>query len=75
MYNTNKISGTWIGKEKEHRKAYRRKTIAHVVFSGDTGFSDNAELHAFDLSLDGALLVDGTVPPLGSHVNEAVCNG
>ena len=75
MYNTNKSLDTWMGMEKEHRKFYRRKTIAHVIFSGDTGLLENVESHAFDLSLDGAFIVNGTVPPLGSHVNEAGCNG
>ncbi len=69
MDNKNKSVGTWIGKEKEHRKSYRRKTIANVVFSGNTGFLDNAESHAFDLSLDGAFIVNGSVPPLCSKVN------
>ena len=75
MYNKNKAVGTWIGKEKDHMKSYRRKTMAHIVFSGDTGFLDKEESHAFDLSLDSVSIVNGSVPPLGSHVNELVCNG
>ncbi|MFK5953819.1 MAG: PilZ domain-containing protein, partial [Desulfobacterium sp.] len=67
------IPGTWVGKEKEHRKSYRRKTIASVAFL-DQGSSDahglkNTESHALDLSLDGAFIQNEKVPPLGSHIN------
>jgi len=67
------LSGTWIGKGKEHRKSYRRKTIASVAFldqlSGDRGFLNNIDSHALDLSLDGAYIQNGKIPPIGTHVN------
>ena len=74
MNDRNKsLSGTWIGKEKEHRKSYRRKTIAPVAFldqfSGDMECLNNAESHALDLSLDGAFIQNETILPIGTHVN------
>ncbi|BCS97435.1 hypothetical protein DSLASN_30670 [Desulfoluna limicola] len=74
MQNKNKpLAESWIGKEKEHRKSYRRKTIAPVEFldqsPGDTGFLDNEESYVLDLSLDGAFIKHGDVPPMGALVN------
>jgi hypothetical protein len=31
MHNTNKLLGIWMGKEKEHRKSYRRKMIIKLL--------------------------------------------
>lgn len=74
MYNKNKLlPGTWIGKEKEHRKSYRRKTIAPVSFldqfSEDATFLNKTESHALDLSLEGAFIQNGKIPPVGTHIN------
>ncbi|WP_300460136.1 PilZ domain-containing protein [Desulfobacula sp.] len=74
MRNDNKLlAGTWIGKEKELRKSYRRKTIAPVSFLDHfpegSKFLPDTESYAFDLSLDGAFIKNGKVPPIGSIVN------
>ncbi len=73
MDNKSKIlPGAWIGKEKEHRRSYRRKTIAPVEFldqlPGDTGLLNNVESHALDLSLDGAFIQNRKVPPIGALI-------
>ena len=71
------IPGTWVGKEKEHRKSYRRKTIASVALleqdSSDAEGLKNTEAHALDLSLDGAFIQNGKVPPLGAFVKLKIC--
>jgi len=74
MQNENKkLAEAWIGKEKEHRKSSRRKTIAPVEFlvesSKDIESSDSEESYVLDLSLDGAFIQHGDVPPMGALVN------
>jgi ubiquinone/menaquinone biosynthesis C-methylase UbiE len=75
-YSSNTLSsGAWIGKNKEHRKSNRRKTIAPVSLfplqesSKKDRSIDNTDLPcALDLSLDGAFIKNQTIPVVGDHI-------
>lgn len=66
-------SEVWTGKKKEHRKSYRRKTIAPVSFLQEPAEKicpvNGKDLpYALDLSLDGAFIKNQTIPVVGDHI-------
>lgn len=66
------VTDPWIGKKKELRKSYRRKTIAPVTILDPTPKDEDnpetLESHALNLSLDGAFIQNEKALPLGTDL-------